>query len=283
MQEEEANIFSAIKIDDLNIHRGSFRDFWSEEDLEKKDWMLEEQDDSHEKPEKGLEIRMASTTQEHPNMTQKQGETDASSTILEEEEVNKTGNHTKSRRRWHREPEQMHTDAKDWTLEEQDDGKKKAEKDFEIKMASTTQDHAKTTHEEEENENSSIMTKEAEVREEGKGTKFRRRRHCEPEQMHTYKWAKTGVRVKFKYLRKKYADMNGNFGVVQQILCRGKRVDIFVRPERERDREKLLQMKRRKRNMVNAFAKDWVLCTMPEIAQVYCLEHLLSLKKMLKN
>ena len=193
MQEDEASIFSAITIDDLNIHRASFGDFWSEKDTDAKGWMLEEQDNSHEKEENDFEIKMAYTTPEHSNMTQKQGETDESLTLPKVTEVEDGENATKFRCRW----------------------------------------------------------------------------HCEPKKMHTYKWAKTGVRVKFKYLRKKYADMNGNFGVVQQILCRGKRVDIFVRPERERDREKLLQMKRRKRNMINAFAKDWVLCTMPEIVQVF--------------
>ena len=74
MQEDESSIFSAITIDDLSIQRASFRDFWSEEDTDAKPWMLEEKDDSHEKKENDLEIKLAYTTAEHSNMTQKQGD-----------------------------------------------------------------------------------------------------------------------------------------------------------------------------------------------------------------
>ena len=115
-------------------------------------------------------------------------------------------------------------------LEEKDDSHEKKENDLEIKLAYTTAEHSNMTQKQGETDESSLLPKITKVEDGENATKFRRRWHREPKQMHTYKWAKKNRSARrSSTCEKKYADMNGNFGVVQQILCRGKRVDIFVR------------------------------------------------------
>lgn len=81
-------------------------------------------------------------------------------------------------------------------------------------------------------------------------------------------WAHGGVRVRFKYLPPHLDFFNGQYGIVRKICQIGKRVVIFVQPERKPDRDELRQLKEKRKNMFAEYAADWIPCCLPDIVQV---------------
>lgn len=81
-------------------------------------------------------------------------------------------------------------------------------------------------------------------------------------------WAYSGARVRFKYLAPHLDSFNGQYGIVRKICEIGKRVVIFVQPERKPDRDQLRRLRKKRKNMFEDYAADWIPCCLPDIVQV---------------
>ena len=81
-------------------------------------------------------------------------------------------------------------------------------------------------------------------------------------------WAYSGVRVRFKYLAPHLDEFNGQCGVVRKIYQMGKRIVIFVQPERKPQRDALRRLREKRQNMFADYPADWVPCCLPDIVRI---------------
>ena len=83
-----------------------------------------------------------------------------------------------------------------------------------------------------------------------------------------HEWAYGGVRVRLKYLPPHLDLFNGQYGIVRKICEIGKRVVIFVQPERKPDRDELRHLREKRKNMFKEYPADWIPCCLPDIVRV---------------